>query len=287
MFVACLFRGVPLLFCAAPKTPLRILAIVAVDTLHVLRYARLLPRTRIRELAWLIDFQGCANAAWDGKRLSDVDYAAFQQRLVDAGLGVCIDEYLRLLRELETGRPAIGGDHRRFEEVRSYREAVARLAVSTVVAVGLNAECSAEHIRATRCDDDVEMLFRILMQCQIIDDVIDYQQDLSAGLPSFLTASASLSQSIALTAQSVSSYAANVPPRDPQPTTRDPRPATRDRLSPTVVFPVRMALSAFTAITRLVVRIAQLRFAHRHLTWSSPTMRTPEGATASFRKTKN
>jgi hypothetical protein len=117
--------------------------------------------------------------------------------------------------------------------------------------------------------------------------VIDYQQDLSAGLPSFLTASASLSQSIALTAQSVSSYAANVPPRDPQPTTRDPRPATRDRLSPTVVFPVRMALSAFTAITRLVVRIAQLRFAHRHLTWSSPTMRTPEGATASFRKTKN
>ena len=47
---------------------------------------------------------------------------------------------------------------------------------------------------ATYCDADLNILFRIVMQCQIIDDVLDYAKDMSAGLPSFLTASKSLPQ---------------------------------------------------------------------------------------------
>ena len=47
------------------------------------------------------------------------------------------------------------------------------------------------------------------MQCQIIDDVMDYAEDLSAGLPSFLTASASLPQAMELTADASRYYAAS------------------------------------------------------------------------------
>ena len=278
-FVTCLLRAVPLFFRATPRTPLRVLAIVALDTLHVLRHAQPLTRKRIRELAWFIDFQGCANAAWDGKTLCEADYRSFQQQLVAAGLGVCIDEYLRQLRELESRRPAIGGDDQRFDEVRAYREAVARLAATTDAAIALNAACRAEDILATQDDHDVEMLFRILMQCQIIDDVIDYRQDLSAGLPSFLTASASLPDAIALTAEAVRSYAANAP-------ARDLRPANSADSSPAVVFPVRTALGVLTAVTKLVVRLAQWRHAQDNLTWSSRLLRTRDGAVASFHKEK-
>ena len=86
----CFLRGLPLFFCAAPRTPLRVLGIIALDTLHVLRHSRPLPRPRARVLAMFLDLEGCANAAWDLKDLSAADYGALRQRLVGAGLGPCL-----------------------------------------------------------------------------------------------------------------------------------------------------------------------------------------------------
>ena len=171
--------------------------------------ARRLPRQRRKQLATFLDFQACTNAVWDGKDLCAAEYRALRQRLEKAGLGLWITEYLCRLRELETRRPSLGGDRRRFDDVRSYREAVARLSLATITAIALNAECLEDGIRATYCDSDVAALFRMAMQCQIIDDVVDYREDLSAGLPSFLTASASLPQAMALTAEAARSYAAS------------------------------------------------------------------------------
>lgn len=239
--VACLLRGMPLFFGAAPRTPLRVLGIVALDTLHVLRRSQPLPRKRISELAMFLDFEGCTNAAWDHKDLCEAEYRAIHQRLEEAGLRSCVEEYLSRLRELESRRPSIGGDDRRFDEVRSYRELVARLSIATATAIALNAECPEEEIGEAGCDSDVETLFRVLMQCQIIDDVLDYPADLSAGLPSFLTASASLPQALKLSAQAARSYA-----------------ASRERSSGDAVFPLRMALSVVTAVTKLVVRVGHL-----------------------------
>ena len=79
------------------------------------------------------------------------------------------------------------------------------------------------------------------MQCQIIDDVLDYAEDVSAGLPSFLTASASLPQAMDLTARAARHY------------------ASRQRSSGSGVFPLRMALCVVTAVTKLVVRVADRR----------------------------
>ena len=237
--IGCLLRGLPLFFSAAPRTPLRVLGIVALDTLHVLRHSQPLPRKRINELAMFLDFQGCANAAWDHKEQCAAQYEAIQRRLEQAGLGLCIEAYLDRLRALESRRPSVGGDHRRFDEVRLYREGVARLSIATAAAIALNAECREVNIHAAHDDSDVDTLFRILMQCQIIDDVLDYTADRYAGLPSFLTASASLPQTLEWTADAARFYG-----------------LTCERVSDGAVFPLRVALHVFTAVTKLIVRAA-------------------------------
>ena len=234
----CFLRGLPLFFRAAPRTPLRALGIIAFDTLHVLRHSQPLSRQRVSELALFLDFQGCANADCDHKHLCDADYHEIRQRLDRAGLGSSVEEYLSRLREVESRRPSTGGDHRRFADVRSYREAIARLSIATAAAIALDDGDLDEAIQVTRCDVDVETLFLILMQCQIIDDVLDYQEDLSAGLPSFLTATASLPQALALTSQAVRSYAASC-----------------ERSSSTAVLPFRVAHWVFSAMTSLAVRL--------------------------------
>jgi hypothetical protein len=240
--LTCFVRGLPLFFCATPKTPLRVLCVIALDTVHVLRNARPLPRSRCKQLAAFLDFQACTNAVWDGKDLCAPEYRALRQRLERVGLGAWITEYVSRLRELETRRPSIGGDLQRFDDVRSYREAVVRLSLATITAIALNAECLDEGIRATYCESDVAALFRMAMQCQIMDDVIDYRKDLSAGLPSFLTASASLPQAIALTAHAVRSYA-----------------ATGGSSAGGDVFPLEAALHVITLVTKLVVEVARRR----------------------------
>ena len=153
-----------------------------------------------------------------------------------------ITEYLSRLRELETRRPSIGGDLQRFDDVRLYREAVVRLSLATIMAIALDAGCLDEGIQATYCDSDVATLFRMAMQCQIMDDVIDYREDLSAGLPSFLTASASLPQAIAWTGGAVRVYAAG-----------------RGASAGGGVFPLEAALHVITLATRLVVGVARTK----------------------------
>jgi hypothetical protein len=255
--LACFLGGLPLFFCATPKTPLRVLCIIALDTVHVLRTGRPLRRSRCKQLAVFLDFQACTNAVWDGKDLCAQEYRALRQRLESAGLGMWITEYLNRLHQLETRRPSIGGDLQRFNDVRSYREAVARLSLATVTAIALNAECLDDGIRATYCDSDVAALFRMAMQCQIMDDVIDYREDLSAGLPSFLTASRSLPQAIALTADAVRFYEAG----------RRPSAAGG-------VFPFEAALHVITLVTKIVVGVARRREACQERRWSSFLVRS-------------
>ena len=236
----CLLRGLRLFVSAAPATPLRILAIIALDTLHVLRRSRPLPRRQIRELAMLLDFQACTNAAWDDKNLCVTGYERLRQRLVQAGLESRIEMYLNRLGELESRRPSIAGDSRRFDEVRSYREDVARLSLETIISFALDTECLEPGSPLSDSGGDVEVLFRIAMQCQIIDDVVDYTADQAAGLPGFLTACASLPQALELTAGAARRYG-------------------RDRSSGHGILPLRMALQVCTALTSLTLGMAHRR----------------------------
>ena len=96
-----------------------------------------------------------------------------------------------------------GGDDRRFDEVRLYREAVARQHLSMAASIAL---CHSDDVGPRGENGDMGILFRTVMQCQILDDLLDYQKDFSLGLPSFLTASALLTESINLTADASREY---------------------------------------------------------------------------------
>lgn len=239
--IACFLRNLPFFFRAVPATPLRVLCVVALDTIHVLRYSRPLSRQRRSDLAAFLDFQACTNAMWDRKPLCAAEYLALRQRVENAGLEPWMTEYLCRLSELESRRPPIGGELDRFAEVRAYREDVARLSLAAVAAIALDAACLDEGLRATHCDGDVAALFAMAMQCQIIDDVVDYRADLTAGLPSFLTGSASLPDALTLTARAARAYV-----------------ASRGGSTRGIAFPLHVALLALTAVTKLVVGAARI-----------------------------
>jgi hypothetical protein len=235
---ACFLRSLPLFFGSAPRTPLRVLGIVAFDTLHVIRRSHWLPRDRVGHLVMFFDFAGLTNAALDHKALCDAEYSRLRDQLKGAGLGGTIDDYLVRLRTLEHERPLAGGDRRRFEDVRAYREAVARLSLAVAADIALTPSCADDGSGVTH-DGDLEILLRILMQCQVIDDVLDYQVDAAAGLPSFLTACASVSEAMALTADAARRYAS---------------PPALDS-----VLPLRVTLRVVTVLTALVVTVVRPR----------------------------
>jgi hypothetical protein len=221
---------------------LRILYISALDVVHRLRFARGLPRRRRREVATFLDFQACTNAAWDRKAFCIGDYRALRQSLEDAGLEAWVRDYLQQLHTLETGRPPFGGDGGRFAGVRMYREGVARVSLATTAALALNLDSVDAGVRATHSDSDLATLFQMAMLCQIVDDAVDYTVDVSSNLPSFMTASASLSQAVASSLDAARTYG-----RSPE------------RACGSAAFPLRIALAILTAVACLVLRGRSLR----------------------------
>lgn len=240
-------RCLPLFVSARPGTPLRVLCVMAFDALHQLRYSKPLPVATHRVLAALLDFGACTNAIFDKKAYRRKELELTRQILDEAGLHSMVEEVLRRLSDLEGRRPSPFGafeDDRQFHEARSYREAVVRLWLGTVAATAAGSRCLEEGILATYADDVLELLFRIVMQCQIIDDVLDYSRDASAGLPSFLTASASLRDAIERTYQAACEYAHD----------RD-LPRSDDLL------PLRAALGIASICARLMIRLGRWRCA--------------------------
>jgi len=240
--IACFVHDLPLFFSAVPKTPLRVLCIIAFDTLHTLRNARPMPRQRAKVLASLLDFGACTNASLDGKRYCVKAQDEARQRLREAGLGPLVDEYVSELQLLESHRPSPGpgGDDHTCAAVRAYRESVASLSLEVIAAAALDPESKQPVRRSVHDDDGLEILFRIVMQCQIIDDVIDYSKDSAAGLPGFLTASASLAQALKWAAQAADRYS-----------------ELRAFARSAETFPLRLALIVVSAMTRLILRICQ------------------------------
>lgn len=238
--VCSIVRGLPLFVSARPRTSLRVLCIIAFDTLHRLRNAKPLPMLKSRTLAALLDFGACVNAAFDNKSYCSCEYRETLHLLEEAGILPLVAEYFRRLRDLESRRPSPGGDC--WPEVRLYREAVVRLSLGTIAATANVKRSLDEGILATYSDADLSVLFRIVMQCQILDDVLDYSKDAFAGLPSFLTASGSLPQAFELTRSAAFGYA-------------DDRNLPRTGR----LFVLRSALFLVSSCTRLVIAVGRWR----------------------------
>jgi hypothetical protein len=180
---------------------------MAFDTLHMLRTGKPLPWHQLPVLAALLDVGACANAALDRKGGCGRAGRGTLQLLADAGMGPSVADYLRRLGELETGRPSPGGSEGHFQTVASYREAVVRLSLGMLAATAVGSPGLDDGSRATYDDAALNVLFRIAMQCQIIDDIVDYPEDRAAGLPSFLTASGPLLRAFELTRRASLGYA--------------------------------------------------------------------------------
>lgn len=200
-------RSCPLFFAARPRTPLRVLCIMAFDTLHRARYATPLPAHKQKLLAALLDFGACANAALDNKIWNGREYRQTLQILEDAGMRTTVADYLNRLSYLESTRPSPGDNEGHFLQIARYRENVVRLSLAILAIVAWNYSSLDDGISAVSTDADLRYLFYIVMQCQIIDDVLDYSSDKAAGLPSFLTAATSLNQSRIFTSQAAHTYA--------------------------------------------------------------------------------
>ena len=236
-------RGLPLFISARPQSPLRVLCMMAFDTVHRFRTSKQLPTDRLRMLAVCLDFEAAANVAFDNKKEScRNEFHTTRTLLDDAGMSALVTEFLSRLRELETNRPSPERDHGQFEKMKSYREAVVRLSLSMVATIAFGRQSIDDEIQATQSDDELNLLFRIAMQCQIIDDVLDSSKDAAAGLPSFLTASTSLPQALELTLEAALSYADVQVVRHSAET-----------------FPLRLALSAVSECARLVIALGRWR----------------------------
>ena len=240
--VVSVLRSLPLFIAARPRTPLRVLCVMAFDALYALRTSKRPSKSSLRALAALLDFGACANAAFDNKGFCRNEFRATRQLLREAGWNSSVIEYLRRLRKLERSRPSPGGVPWQFHTVQLYREAVVRVSLETLVAAVIGRPCREEGGRSTYRDQGLELLFRMVMQCQIIDDVVDYSKDASAGLPSFLTASDSLSLAFELTRQVTLEYADD-----------------RDLARTGDVFPFRVALAGVSTCAKLVLLLGRWR----------------------------
>jgi len=231
-------RGLSLLASGRPGTPLRALCVAAFDTLHTIRHRKRLSTPELNVLAALLDVGASANVAYDHKASRRVGRGDNLQLLEEAGIGPSVAEYLRRLSDLEGGRPPPDGGRPHFETVKLYREAVVRLSLGILATA---ARCDVdldEAIAATHGGGDFNLLFRLAMQCQVIDDLLDYWPDRAAGLPSFLTACKSLPEALELTRQAAREYAGG-------------RRAARVAGA----FPLRAALALVSTGTGLVVSL--------------------------------
>jgi len=240
--VVSLLRGSVLLVSKRPGTPLRILCVVAVDMLYTLRQRKRLSFDKLKTVATLLDLGACVNTHFDGKGFRRREYRATRTLAHEAGAKPLVDAYLRRLRVLEANRPSPGGGREAFPAVRDYREEVARLSLELIVSFAFDADALQVGADLFCQDDDFEIIFRIVMLCQIMDDALDRKQDAAAGLPGFLTATASPAESLDLTRRAAASY------RDTQ------------VLSPTrSAFPFVVGLRAVSAAARCVLALTRRR----------------------------
>lgn len=240
--VNCVLRGLPLLIAARPRTPLRAMCIMAVDLVHTLRTSQRLRVDRIRNLALWLDFAASANADFDGKKSCPDEFHRIRGMLDDAGIGATIDDYWMRIQELESRRPSAFGDRSQFRKVQKYREDVVRLSLGVLTTTAFGYANVDDGVRAVRTNEELQMLFRIVMQCQIIDDVMDFANDSAMKLPGFLTASESLLESFELTHYTARCYASH-----------------QGLAQIGNLFPLRIALFTASAMTKLFITLGRWR----------------------------
>lgn len=188
----------------------------------------------------MLDWGACINDVLDDGTCCCDDFEASQSELRRSGWGDLASEHLKALRAIEANRPDAAGESGNFLRVQTYRESVVRTSLATVtnIAFGKKPDNTtfAETVLPPTIDVDIEILFRLVMLCQVIDDTLDAKSDLARGLPSFITAVEDQTLSLSATSQLATEYA-----------TIKPEIATPDS------FPFRLMLAPTFWMARLLL----------------------------------
>ncbi|MES2924483.1 MAG: hypothetical protein V4819_23220 [Verrucomicrobiota bacterium] len=163
-----------------PGTPLRVLSLMAIDAALRSR-GIIITADRRQAVIEVMELGALLNDRFDGDahdpralRASVTWFERSEHREV-------IWSYAKRLRRLERTRPDPGQG---TTAVMRYRESVNRVSLAVLWALARGRALAAAEMEIAR-EADLCLLFQIVMQTQLIDDVLDVRHDRRRGLPSF------------------------------------------------------------------------------------------------------
>lgn len=169
----------PRFFTHRPSTPLRVLSLIAIDAAMRSRGLKLTSSAH-QAIVRAMDLGAWLNDRFDGDTYPPDALRDTITWFKNSPHRQTAWSYAKRLRHLERTRPA---PHTDLSVIQSYRENVNRLSLAFLWAIANNLNL-ADAITAVTADPDLQLLFAIIMQTQIIDDIIDLPQDIRRHLPS-------------------------------------------------------------------------------------------------------
>ena len=165
-----------------PGTPLRVLSLMAIDAALRARGITMTPDRR-QAVIEAMELGARLNDRFDGDAHDPEALRASVAWFVHSTHREVVWNYTKRLRRLERTRPDPGGCG---NAVRRYRESVNSVSLAALWALARARSLAVAEVEIAR-EADLRLLFQIVMQMQLIDDVLDVSDDRRRGLPSFAT----------------------------------------------------------------------------------------------------
>ncbi len=224
-----------------PGTPLRVLSLIAIDTALRSRGIIITPDRR-QAVIEAMELGAQLNDRFDGDAHNPQALRARVVWFARSAHREVIRCYVKRLRRLERTRP---DPDQGAPAVTHYRESVNRVSLAVLWALARGKGMAIAEMEIER-EADLRLLFQIVMQTQLIDDVLDVRQDRRRGLPSYANGP---EVTVASLCGLVAAYS-------------DPRPIRLNRN-----FCLRVALKVVAAGTRALIAIRSAAISNEARAW--------------------
>jgi len=163
-----------------PGTPLRVLLLIACDAALRAR-GIIMTADRRKAVIEAMELGALLNDRFDGDPYNTDALRARVSWFAHSAHREVVWNYAKRLRRLERTRPDPGDC---AAVVKCYRENVNRVSLAALWALASARTLAAAELEI-ECEADLHLLFKIVMQTQLIDDLLDVRHDRARGLPSF------------------------------------------------------------------------------------------------------
>lgn len=165
-----------------PGTPLRVLSLIAISAVLRSRGVIITPEQR-RAVIEAMDLGALLNDRFDGDAYDAEKVRESVAWFKNSTHREIVWNYTKRLWRLEHTRPGIAES---AVAVRRYREGVNHVSLAVLWALASQRNLADAELDLER-ESDLKLLFQMVMQFQLIDDVLDAHQDRCRSLPSFAT----------------------------------------------------------------------------------------------------